>query len=774
MSSSSFITNELLDALLSPDAQRRRQAEEFLNSLSHKDQSWHLLQALTTQLQQSSSTDLLASRHYSQLLAVLLRRTLLQVTESDVLQSVIQSVLQLFLYRAGSITPTVGKSLADCLAQACAVLSFVHFDQAVSAVHQVVQTVQNQMTVSSFDLGLTVLYLWKTLAERAPRAFCCVAWQDANQPSLVEGIVSSNLSIANNPATDAAQRNLLLQALMELVSTSALASTVVTAHDETTMGLWAAGGGSGTDSDLPLDPHSKAAQLGRSCLEPLLACPQVPASSMVQVWMQLAESIPSVFSHVSCLEQMVQICLEIAQHPTNNDQDGEIPLSLLALEVVSSLVGNGFIRRQLVSPEMRQAVLTTGINVCLLGMASDGVTTDDEWASDPVTLLDNEYGNEDEEVFHYAQELLESIIHSFGSHALPVLLPCVEQLLGSCNTTGTRAGLGALQSCLLAAPKSFAPHLPVAMEAALNLYGNSSSVRVQYQALYLLGIVCDLDSEVALRYVGRLLPALQQAVQSPCSKVAAVACSAIVSYCRPEKGAVDGETYVVPYLSDVLAALVAGPLSNDAADVGSVVVKVRAIGAISCLAEASREAFVGIYGSVMPGLLNCVNTPPNANGSGCHELAALRGAAVEAATIVGQAIGEEHRQLYAPDAEKIMGIAVSVLGSEGNQSAIPMDTLLSACARVRLCIDFLGEVDSVDLLTFDLFLLSQIAAVMQEAYLPYVDVVLPHLLRKATDASDVNISVCCSPYQFLFYLRGYASSLVSNTFIVILLIYSVL
>ena len=44
---------------------------------------------------------------------------------------------------------------------------------------------------------------------------------------------------------------------------------------------------------------------------------------------------------------------------------------------------------------------------------------------------------------------------------------------------------------------------------------------------------------------------------------------------------------------------------------------------------------------------------------------------------------------------------------------------------------------------FDLTVLvwKQIASVMKEEYAPYASVVMPHLLQRATDPSDVEISV---------------------------------
>jgi len=220
----------------------------------------------------------------------------------------------------------------------------------------------------------------------------------------------------------------------------------------------------------------------------------------------------------------------------------------------------------------------------------------------------------------------------------------VESLLANNEWKQQRAALSILEQCLFAAPVTFAQHVPVAVETALQLASTSENVRVQFQAVVLLGALCeadeDLDGNIRAKYGPRILQVLARMVQCPCSKIAAVACLSLVSYCRGG-GAVDGETLVVPYLKELLMALVTGPLSWDVAQSGTVAVKIRAIGAVACLAQSAEEAFVPYYGDVMPGLLGCTQLP-----SQSYEMSRLRGAAMEAATIVGQAVSESNRKHF--------------------------------------------------------------------------------------------------------------------------------
>jgi len=141
------------------------------------------------------------------------------------------------------------------------------------------------------------------------------------------------------------------------------------------------------------------------------------------------------------------------------------------------------------------------------------------------------------------------------------------------------------------------------------------------------------------------------------------------------------------------------------------------------------EDFVPFYGSTMPGLLGCAYFGLELDhASGCvhpvspqalsHELSMLRGAALESATIVGEAIGEDNAAMYRSDAEKIMVLALALLKAPADQKAadviIPMDQLLAGCARV--------------------------ANVIKDDYAPFLPYVLPRLLNRAKEEADISVT----------------------------------
>ena len=109
----------------------------------------------------------------------------------------------------------------------------------------------------------------------------------------------------------------------------------------------------------------------------------------------------------------------------------------------------------------------------------------------------------------------------------------------------------------------------MAVEAALHLATTSQNPRVQFQAMVLLGALCEADEslggEIRAANSGRLLQAMAGLVSSKCTKVAAIACLAFVSYCRGgQSSSKQGdESLVVPFLKDILLSLVTGPLSME-------------------------------------------------------------------------------------------------------------------------------------------------------------------------------------------------------------------
>jgi len=454
---------------------------------------------------------------------------------------------------------------------------------------------------------------------------------------------------------------------------------------------------------------------------------------------------------------LLRTCMYFAQINSQGDEDITF-LKLSALDVMATITSVPQIKRSILKPigksprcvmqgESEKSPLLKflihgnddnsnqkGVLYVCAELAIMGVDDDEQnWSDDPASLYATESSWEDDHAALHAESLLETFVSNLGgTSTLQSVFQLVDILLASPSWQNQRAVLSILERCLAAAPVTFVPHVGATVDVALRLI-QSSSKRVQYQALQLLGALCcanTVESEeqpvatqpilVRENYGNKILEAIAHLIQSPCTKVASHACLTVVSYCRGGNGQGDclipiEKDLIVPFVGNLLEALKV-PLSVDMSqqDVseGSLTVLIRAIGAIACLADASGEAFLPHYG-IMEGLKATMKTCPNAR---THEMAMLRGAAIEAASIVGQAVAGpegENVSLYANDASEIMEFATSLLSS-GQTDVVPMDQLFAACGRI--------------------------AAVMGRQYVQFMPSILPHILKRATEKVEVSIT----------------------------------
>lgn len=728
------ITTELLDALLSPDAQRRGEAEAYFQGIAPVERVGGLVPMIqptpTATNNESNATGRVS------LGAVLLRRDILRLTADalPLLESILSPLLEAFLQPQGSaLTRT---AIGHCLAEICGTVAMV--SPSPKDQEQVMARILQAVSVAVVQGDIPSLRLLAAMAERAPNVFASTAVPSL--PSLTQQVCTTCLTTSNNQNNATTILEALMQVLVQAaIATQQQSSTAVAASAILSF------------ASKPIDtvdPNSPAAALGRSCLPVLMEHVSTMLSStttsssnsilaILQHWTNAATHCPSLLAGTTeVLEAVFNACLMVSNNSSNIDHDEDTTTALAALEVLSSLCAVGDVKRKIlaVDPTLCQILMQgnpqrqqLGVIALTAQLIINGVDDDVEgWTKEPASLLEGDQWESDDAAI-YAESLFQSFLHSLAAPALSVALPLVESLLqNNSDWRQQRAGLAMMEACLTSAPVAFTPFVPVAMEAALSLATAAQPIRLQWQALRLLGVLCETDvtleqsndETVRQHYSLRVLQGLSQAVQSPTSKVSALACLAIVSYCRggaaTGKSSSDDDLHpVTQFLSDLLQALVAGPLSLDVVDRGAVVVKIRAIGAVACLAEAGGEAFAPFYASIMPGLLTCSQMQHRGN----HEMTQLIGAAIESATIIGQATeaDETTRARYVTDAQQIMQFIVPILQqAEMGNSDMPLDQLLSSCARI--------------------------ASVMGPEYAPYVNMVLPHLLKRASAPPDVSVT----------------------------------
>lgn len=644
-----MISSELLEALLSPDAGRRSQAETHFESLSVLDR----VQGLMNQLNHESPQMQL-------LTAVLLRRDILKVTDVNLLQKLVLPLLSSFEGR-----PHVG----HCLAEVCATLSIIGSPSAPDVLKQILSAIEPALRRGD----LVSIRLLASLADRAPVDFSKIAvtsipalLPDTFSPAAID---AWTLVLVNSAVATTIKSPSLIQEVPELgelvVDQSSAAAVHLAPSLEKVLSQYSSLG----DDDVV-----------RSCLGHLshaaVTCPSLLAGNG------------------SVLASFIKTCFLLLEKSS--------AVQLSSLQTLSSFVSVGDVKRRVLNSDIASSISTMALPVCAQLMA-DSIDDDfEDWALEPATLVEDAVEDDDEALF--AESLFESLLQNLGGSALTIALPLVQKLLSFDNWKHARAGLAMLECGLAATPVSLVPFLPAMVQSATSLSA-SNNPRVQFQAIRLLGVLGETsDPSIRQTYGHAILETLAAALPSPCSKVSAMASLGIVSFCRgagERQDLEDAAQYVQPFLKDLLESLVNGPLSSIATDTGSITARIRAMGATACLAEATGDAFCGYYGNIMPGLMANVQLPS----------VELAGAAIEAATILGQAVGLD---LFRNDANQLMSWILPTLQS-GSNATLPLDQLLPACARI--------------------------ASVLGADFAPNLDIVLPLLLQRANEPPDVSIVV---------------------------------
>ena len=107
-----MVTLELLDALLSPNSNRRGDAESFFQSLPLLDRATGLAQQII-----SSTNDAHGPYHLVSLAAVLLRRDILRINEYQLVIQFVDPLLGVFLL--ASMPHATRIAIGHCLAETC-------------------------------------------------------------------------------------------------------------------------------------------------------------------------------------------------------------------------------------------------------------------------------------------------------------------------------------------------------------------------------------------------------------------------------------------------------------------------------------------------------------------------------------------------------------------------------------------------------------------------------------------------------------------------------
>ncbi|CAB9516154.1 Importin (Partial), partial [Seminavis robusta] len=245
MASSGTITPDLLNSLLSPDAQRRSQGEAFLQTLSVAQRVQGFLPIVIQANDNSNNNN---NSTHGHLAAVLLRRDILRMTESP--EALVDPLLQAFLTAntTASSTTTNRIAIGHCLAEIAGSVAMLAPSNQERVMNRILTAIGN--AVGQGDIAS--LRLLTAMAERAPLVFATTAAPSLE--NLIQQVTFSNNNNHNNEQ--------LLEALMQLLVHAAIATQ---ATQQTVLLPFTTG-----EENATIDPNSVAAALGRSCLPKLM------------------------------------------------------------------------------------------------------------------------------------------------------------------------------------------------------------------------------------------------------------------------------------------------------------------------------------------------------------------------------------------------------------------------------------------------------------------------------------------------------------------------
>jgi hypothetical protein len=677
-----LLTLAVLQELLSSDSGIRSQAETVFHSIELpkriQDLTNHLL-VLSSSSLSTSTTNTSSNDAVIVLSAVLLRRDILKLTDPYMLSELVTPLLQCYNGTKTSADGSKKLQIGHCLAEICSSLSILNGNTTASTpiLVRIVASINPREDES--------LRFMAIFADRAPLAFAQVV-----VPSLFTLPSQCNLTLPTTIAN-----------LTRLIVNAAIATTV---QNVSLVAL------PPNLDELTIDANSPAAALGETCLfsllGPIFNCTDELAQlECLQCLSQAAVICPSFLAgRTNVLQSTVDMCLGLAHRYTKDADQASVALN--SVQVLSTLLSVANVRHDILTPSMAQTVAQQAIPVCVQIMVQkidqDSIQA---WALESATLIDDTVDNDDDDDALFAESLMENLLLYLATPALNVVMPLVQQMLQSTDDwRNVRAGLATLEACLVATPLSLAQFVPDVVKAATTVREHIYNPRVQYQAVRLLGALCETHPSVRELYGQVILSPMIKALSSPVSKVSAMASMGVVAYCRGNADGrrdddLDAPQFLIPYLAELIQSLL-HPLSVNEFNVGSVTVKVRAMNAVSCLAQASAKAFEPFYSQIKAGLMTSMQVPQ-------EDIAT---AALQSLTIVGQAVGKD---LFLDDATMVLSWVIPLMGTEKDSnfpSPFSIEVLLTACARI--------------------------SSVLEEDFAPFIDAVLPIVYKQAEEVID--------------------------------------
>ena len=381
---------------------------------------------------------------------------------------------------------------------------------------------------------------------------------------------------------------------------------------------------------------------------------ETDASAITAYLVAIAEVQPIFFK--GNLDAVVAAMLSVAQ-----TEALDFPTRSIALELMVTLTES--------APALtrRCAGLINGLVPLAMSIMLDVDETEAEWAG-------QSYADEpQEENYYVGEEAIERTAAGMGCRTLaPPLLAQVQAFAGNPDWAHRRAAVAGL--CRLAEGSSaqFIKNNYFEQSLAfLNGALSDSSPRVRYEALQTLGRFAVLFPQQLEKLVTQFVPTVTAILGdvSACDRVRGHATAALINLTNPEY--CESEMLTNSGVLEPLLRTLAESLQNTSA-----AVQPFCLDLLGCVAHAAEDAFAPYYSSFMPGIKSIM-----VSTRGNPELAKLRGKAIRAVGLVGEAVGAS---VFTADAQEVLGILMAdVQGSAATQDMDDaFEYVLPACVRI--------------------------------------------------------------------------------------------
>ena len=356
------------------------------------------------------------------------------------------------------------------------------------------------------------------------------------------------------------------------------------------------------------------------------------------------------------MDAVVAAMLSVAQTQTL-----DFPTRSIALELMVTLTET--------APALTRRCpgLVNGLVPLAMSIMLDVDESEEEWAA-------QSYADEpQEENYYVGEEAIERTAAGMGCRTLaPPLLAQVQAFAGNADWTYRRAAVSGL--CRLAEGSAAQFVKNKYFEQSLAFLTGAladTSPRVRYQAMETLGRFAALFPQQLEQLVTQFVPAVTAILgdTTACDRVRGHAAAALINLTNPENCESDMLTKS-GVLEPLLRAL-AEALQNSSA-----AVQPLCLDLLGCVAHAAEDAFAPYYSSFMPGIKGIM-----VSTRGNPELAKLRGKAIQAVGLVGEAVGAS---IFTPDAQEVLGILMADMqGSAADQDMdLAFEYVLPACVRI--------------------------------------------------------------------------------------------